>query len=60
VGVRSKEIKMKLTNYVLMINEILREKEYEEGLWSDIEPVSFQDDAFIAAAIVVYEEIEKR
>jgi hypothetical protein len=51
---------MKLEQYVIMINRILKKKGYKmtEGLaWSDLEPVDFQDDAFIAAAIVVYDEI---
>jgi len=51
-----------LEQYVITINALLRKKGYsmKEGLtWADLEPVSFQDDAFISAAIVIYEELNK-
>lgn len=45
-----------------MINKWLIKHGYtiNNGLeWADIEPKNFQDDAFIAAAILILEELEK-
>ena len=52
----------KLETYVYFINSTLFKKGYDEPTakgWEELEPKSMQDDAFICAAIVVYEEIKK-
>lgn len=50
-----------LDKFEVTIMALLQAKGYEVQAgdnWADIEAVSFHDDAFIAAAIVVYEEIK--